>query len=74
MSLNCFLINLTVIDLISIFVHMDKIRVEIAKKFEMRMSGGRGGGVGGSKKGKFLRTSFMDGPLGKRRDERGLRS
>ena len=56
-------------------VHMDKIWVEIAKKFEMRTSGGRGGslvisdtpgrggGGGGSKKSKFLRTSFMDGPL-----------
>ena len=73
MFLNCLLLDLTVIDLISI-VHMDKIWVESAKKFEMRTSGGRGGsavisdtpgrgGEGGSKKGKFLRTSFMDGPL-----------
>ena len=57
-------------------VHEDKIWVEIAKSFEMRTSGGGGGGgvisdfghprtrgEGGSKKGKFLRTSFMDGPL-----------
>ena len=59
-------------DLISI-VHMGTIWVEIAKIFEMRTSGGRGvfsdfghprtRGGGGSKKGKFLRTSFMDGPL-----------
>ena len=74
MFLNCLLLDLTwtVIDLISI-VHMDKIWVEIAKNFEMRTSGGGGGvfsdfghprtrGGGGSKKGKFLRTSFMDGP------------
>ena len=39
MLLNCFLLNLTVIDLISI-VHMDKIWAEIAKNFEMRTSGG----------------------------------
>ena len=54
-------------------VHVDKILVRIAKKFEMRTSGGgvvndfghpRTRGGGGSKKGKFLRTSFMDGPLG----------
>ena len=53
-------------------VHVDKIWVKIAKNFEMRTSGGGGlsvildtpgrGGEGGSKKGKFLRTSFMDGP------------
>ena len=72
MFLNCLWLDLTVIDLISI-VHMGTIWVEIAKIFEMRTSGGRGssvisdtpgrGGEGGSKKGKFLRTSFMDGPL-----------
>ena len=71
MFLSCLLLDLTVIDLMSI-VHMDKIWVEIAKNFEMRTSGGRGvysdfghprkRGGGGSKKGKFLRTSFMDGP------------
>ena len=55
-------------------VHMDKIWAKVAKNFEMRTSGGGGGssvisdtpgrgGEGGSKKGKFLRTSFMDGPL-----------
>ena len=55
-------------------VHVDKIWVKIAKNVEMRTSGGGGGvvgdfghprtrGGGGSKKGKFLRTSFMDGPL-----------
>ena len=71
MFLNCLLLDMTVIDLISI-VHMDTIWVEIAKIFEMRTSGG--GGVfsdfghprtraeGGSKKGKFLRTSLVDGP------------
>ena len=74
MFLNCLLSDLTVIYLMST-VHMDKIWVEIAKKFEMRTSGGGGGGVtvisdtpgrggeGGSKKDKFLRTSFMDDPL-----------
>ena len=74
MFLNCLLLDLTVIDLSSI-VHVDKIWVEIAKNFEMRTSGGRGvfsdfghprtRGEGGSKKGKFLRTFFMDGPLDK---------
>ena len=52
-------------------VHVDKIWVKIAKNFEMRTSGGGlsvisdtpgRGGEGGSKKGKFLRTSFVDGP------------
>ena len=71
MFLNCLLLDMTVIDLISI-VHMDTIWVEIAKIFEMRTSGGEGssvisdtpgrGGRGGSKKGKFLRTSLVDGP------------
>ena len=42
MFLNCLLLDLTVLDLMSI-LHMDKIWVEIAKKFEMRTSGGRGG-------------------------------
>ena len=41
MFLNCLLLDLTVIDLITI-VHMDKIWVEIAKNFEMQTSGGRG--------------------------------
>ena len=77
MCLTCMLLDLTVIDLMSI-VQMDKIWVKIAKNVEMRTSGGRGGlqrsrtppdeggggGGGGSKKGKFLRTSFVDGPLG----------
>ena len=73
MFLNYLFLDLTVIDLMSI-VHMDKIWAEIAKKSEMRTSGGGGGvvsdfghprtrGGGGSKEGKFLRTSFMDGPL-----------
>ena len=47
MSLNCFLLNRTVIDLIPI-VHWDKIWVKIAKNFEMRTSGGGGGGWGSS--------------------------
>ena len=38
---NCLLLDLTVIDLMSI-VHMDEIWVEIAKNFEMRTSGGGG--------------------------------
>ena len=70
---NFLLLDLTVIDLMSIVqLHMDELWVEIANNFEMRTSGGRGstvisdtpgrGGGGGSKKGKFLRTSFMDGP------------
>ena len=42
MFLNCLLLDLTVIELMSI-VRMDKIWVEIAKNFEMRTSGGRGG-------------------------------
>ena len=72
MFLNCLLSDLTVIDLISI-VHIDTIWVEIAKIFEMQTSGGRGvfsdfghprtRGGAGSKKGKFMRTSFMDGPI-----------
>ena len=59
MFLNCLLLDLTVIDLISI-VHMDKIWVEIAKNFEMRTSGGGGSSVisdtpgrGGSKRANF---------------------
>ena len=73
MFLNCLLLDLTVIiDLISI-VHMDKVLVKIAKK---KLKCGRPGegvfsdfgtrppdeGGGGVKKGKFMRTSFMDGP------------
>ena len=42
MFLNCLLLDLTVIDLISI-VHMGTIWVEIAKIFGIRTSGGRGG-------------------------------
>ena len=68
------MLDITVIDFMPI-VLVDKIWVKIAKIFEMRTSGGGGGGwsvisdtpgrggEGGSKKGKFLRTSFMDGPL-----------
>ena len=54
-----------------------KLGSKLQKNFEMRTSGGGGGGggssvisdtpgrggEGGSKKCKFLRTSFMDGPL-----------
>ena len=50
-----------------------KFGLKLQKNFEMRTSGGGGwsvildtpgrGGEGGSKKGKFLRTSFMDGSL-----------
>ena len=72
MLLNCLLLDLIVIDVMSI-VHMDKIWVEIAKILKCGRPGGGGGssvisdtpgrgGEGGSKKGKFLRTSFMDGP------------
>ena len=72
--LDCLMLDLTVTDLMPI-AHMDKIWVEIAKKLRCgRPEGGgvvsdfghprtRGGGGGGSKNGKFLRTSFMDGPL-----------
>ena len=42
MFLNRLLLDLTVIDLVSI-VHMGTIWVEIAKIFEMRTSGGEGG-------------------------------
>ena len=52
-------------------VHVDKIWVKIAKNLEMQTSEGGWSvisdipdeGGGGSKKGKSLRTSFMDGPL-----------
>ena len=57
---------------------MEKIWVEIAKKFEMRSADVQGErdlrrlrtppdeeGGGGSKKGKFLWMSFLDGPLNK---------
>ena len=69
MFLNCLLLDLTVIYLMYI-VHMVKIWVEIAKKYEMRTSGGRGvfsdcghprtRGGGGVKKGKI----FVDVPYG----------
>ena len=70
MFLNSFLLDPTVIDLMSI-VHMDKIWVEVAKKLRCRRLGGGGwsvisdtpGGGGGSKKGEFLQISFKDGPL-----------
>ena len=73
MFLNCLLLDLTVIDLISI-VHMGIIWVEIAKIFEMRASGGRGGvfsdfghprtrGGGGVKKGQILADVLYGWPL-----------
>ena len=75
--LNCLLLDLTFnfIYLMS-NVHMVKIWVEIAKKFEMRTSGGRGGvfsdcghprtrGGGGVKKGKI----FADVLYGRPRTE-----
>ena len=73
MFLNCLLLDLTVIDLISI-VHLDTIWVEIAKIFEMRTSGGRGGvfsdfghprtrGGGGVKKGQIFADVLYGWPL-----------
>ena len=69
MFLNCLLLDLTVIDLISI-VHMDKIWVEIAKNFEMRTSGGGGSSVildtpgrGGGGEGGQKRANFCGRPL-----------
>ena len=72
MFLNCLLLDLTVIGLISI-VHMGTIGVEIAKIFEMRTSGGGGGGVfsdfghpwtrGGGGGGGQKRANFCGRPL-----------
>ena len=73
MFLKCLLLDLTVIDLISI-VHIDTIWVEIAKMFEMRTSGGEGGvfsdfghprtrGGGGSKKGQIFADVLYGWPL-----------
>ena len=67
---NCLLLDLTVIELISI-VHMDKIWVEIAKQCIMRTSGGRGGssvisdtpGRGGRGGGGQKRANFCGHPL-----------
>ena len=74
MFLNCLLLALTVIDLMSI-VHMDKIWVEIAKHFELRTSGGRGvfsdfghprtRGGGGVKKGQIFADVLYGWPLSK---------
>ena len=71
--LNCLLLDLTVIDLMSI-VHMEKIWVEIAKNFEMRTSGGRGstvisdtpgqGGRGGQKRANFCGLPLWMAPKG----------
>ena len=45
MFLNCWLLDLTVIDLMSI-VHMTKLRLKLQKHFESgRLGGGGGGGV-----------------------------
>ena len=67
-----FVLNLTVIDLMSI-VHMEKIWVEVAKNFEMRTSGGRGGlqwfrtppdeGGRGVKKGQIFADVLYGWPL-----------
>ena len=66
MFLNCLLLDVTVIDLISI-VHMDKIWAEIAKKFEMRTSGGGGGSSVISntpgRRGGLKRANFCGRPL-----------
>ena len=74
MFLNCLLSDLTVIDLMSI-VHTDKIWAEIAKNFEMRTSGGRGGlcrvrtppdegGRGGQKRANFCGRPLWMAPNG----------
>ena len=75
MFLNCLLLNLTVIGLISI-VHMDKIWVEIAKKFgNADVRGGRGvfsdfgqpqtrGGEGGQKRANFCGRPLWMAPKG----------
>ena len=71
MFLNCLMLDITVIDLISI-VHIDTIWVEIAKIFEMRTSGGGGssvisdtpgrGGEGGQKRANFCRRPLWMAP------------
>ena len=64
MFLNRLLLDLTVIDIMSI-VHMDKIlrciRPELREGVVSDFGHPGTRGEGGSKKGKFLRTSFMDG-------------
>ena len=71
MFLNCLLLDLTFIYLMSI-VHKVKIWVEIAKKFEMRTSGGGGssviadtpgrGGRGGQKRENFCGRPLWTAP------------
>ena len=72
MFLNCLLLDLTVIDIMSI-VHVEKIWVEITKNFEMGTSGGGGGGWsvvsdtpgrgGEVKKGQIVADVFYGRPL-----------
>ena len=75
MFLNCLSLDLTVIDLISIcIVHTEKILGRNFKEFRDADVQGKGSlvssdtprrGEGGSRKGKFMRMSFMNGwPLG----------
>ena len=82
---NCLLLDLTVIDLMSIVqLHMDEVWVEIANNFEMRTSGGRGstpldeggGGRGGQKRANFCGRPLWMAPydcaLRRSRGSRGL--
>ena len=71
MFLNRLLIDLTVTDLMSI-VHMTQFELKLQKNLRFIGPGGRGWsmtsdtprrGGRGVKKGKFLWTSFMDGPM-----------
>ena len=56
--LDCLMLDLTVTDLMPI-AHMDEFGLKLQKNLRC---GRPGGGGGGSKNDKFLRTSFMDGP------------
>ena len=74
--LDCLLLDLTVTDLMPI-AHMDKIWVEIAKKIEMRTSGGGGvsdfghprtrGGRGGQKRANFCGRPLWMAPYTSKR-------
>ena len=57
MFLDCLMLDLTVIDLMPILIW-----TKFGLKLQKNLKCGRPRG-GGSKKGKFLRTSFMDAPL-----------
>ena len=70
MFLNCLFLGPTVIDLMFI-VHVDKMGLKLKKNWDADLGGSRvvsdighpsDEGGGGSKKGKFLGMSFMDGP------------